>query len=198
MVETEQTRGRALLIVDVQEDFVEGGSLAVQGGRALAERIRSELLTPQSPYDLIVTTQDWHIDPGAHFSEAPDYIASWPPHCVAETPGAELLPAISEGLAELTVDQEIILKGRYEDAYSGFMGRNDYGFPLAEVLRDAGIGSVDLVGIATDYCVAESALDSVREGFETRVLRDYTVGISEERVAEFFGEVFPREGVTVA
>jgi len=137
------------------------------------------------------------VDPGAHFSATPDFINSWPRHCVADTPGAEILPSIRGALSRLNANQEIILKGQYEDAYSGFMGRNDYGVKLADILREAGVGSVDLVGIAADYCVSASAIDSAREGFRTRVLRDYTVGISPERVTETFEVRFPQEGVTV-
>jgi len=189
---------RALIIVDVQGDFVEGGSLAVEGGRALAARIATELLIEPHPYDLIVTTQDWHVDPGKHFSETPNFVDSWPRHCVADTPGAEILPEVTAALSKLNVNQEIVLKGQYEDAYSGFMGRNDYGVKLADILREAGVGSVDVVGLAADYCVASTAIDSAREGFRTQVLLNYTEGISAELVAKAFTVDFPREGVSIA
>lgn len=188
---------RALIIVDVQEDFVEGGSLAVAGGRAVADRIASELLTGDSPYDLIVTTQDWHIDPGAHFSETPDFVESWPVHCVAGTEGAKILDPLEHKLRLSGVPREVVHKGQYEDAYSGFMGRTVSGIGLADLLRARGIDSVDLVGIATDFCVSSSALDAAAEGFETRVLLDYTAGIIPERIEKLVSEEFPAAGIEV-
>jgi len=188
---------RALVIVDVQGDFVEGGSLAVEGGRELAERIALDLLPANCAYDLVVTTQDWHIDPGSHFSPEPDFVSSWPVHCVAGSTGAEILPAITDALQLLDTPQDRILKGQYEDAYSGFMGTNGYGDTLAQVLNESDITRVDVVGIATDFCVASTALDSAAEGFRTRVLKDYTVGIVPERIETLYSEGFPGAGVKV-
>lgn len=188
---------RALIIVDVQFDFVEDGSLAVTGGREVARRIAEELIIEGHPYDLIVTTQDWHIDPGEHFSESPDFVKSWPRHCVAETEGAAILPAIEEQLDSIDTPREIILKGQYEDAYSGFMGRTAEGDSLAQVLGEADIEKVDVVGLAYDHCVAATAMDSAREGFRTRVLSYYTAGISPERIAHIQKNDFPEEGVQV-
>lgn len=188
---------RALVIVDVQEDFVEGGSLAVAGGRELAYKIATELLIKGHPYDLIVTTQDWHIDPGAHFSDSPDFATSWPRHCVAGTPGAEILEHLEEQLLSMSTPRERIHKGQYEDAYSGFMGRSvDDGASLADVLRQFAIDRVDVVGIATDHCVAATAIDSAKEGFDTRVLLSYAVGIDPERIKELVEVGFPGAGVS--
>lgn len=192
------TKKRALLIVDVQEDFVEGGSLGVEGGRDLAHRIATELLIKGHPYDLIITTQDWHIDPGSHFSEAPDFVDSWPVHCVAETTGAEILEPIRIQLDLIETPQEKILKGQYEDAYSGFMGHTVDGDTLAQVLNESDIELVDVVGISTDYCVVSTAIDSVSEGFTTRVLKDYAVGINPEKVAALYGHGFAAAGISVA
>lgn len=194
-METQKT-GRALILVDIQKDFVEGGSLAVTGGKDLATRIADDLLREGHNYDLVVTTQDWHIDPGAHFSEDPDFVNSWPVHCVAKSYGAEILPAIRLALNQLAVPVVTILKGQYEDAYSGFMGMDEDKTHLGDALKRAGIKQVDVAGLALDYCVAATALDSVIEGFETAVLVDYSVGINADRVAEKKAELL-LAGVTL-
>jgi nicotinamidase/pyrazinamidase len=165
---------RALIIVDVQNDFCEGGSLAVTGGSAVASGI-TELLAGQPDYAHVVATKDFHIDPGEHFSDTPDYQASWPRHCVAGTPGAEFHPLFDQGAVEA-----VFAKGRHSAAYSGFEGTDDAGTPLADWLRDRGVGEVDVVGIATDYCVKATAADAAREGFTTRVLLDLTAGVAPE------------------
>jgi len=166
---------RALLIVDVQPTFCEGGALAVAGGNAVAERIADFVTEYQDEYDLIVTTQDWHIDPGSHFSENPDFIDTWPPHGVAGTPEAEL----HEAVASLPIDDSV-KKGQHAAAYSGFEGVNREGTPLERILRDAEISDIDVVGIAESHCVKETALDAIDLGWPTRVLRDLTVPVSEE------------------
>lgn len=168
---------RALIIVDVQEDFVEGGSLAVAGGRELADNIASRFLTDSYFYDLIITTQDWHIDPGSHFSDEPDFVNSWPVHCKAETEGARVLPVIESQFESLLVKRERILKGQYEDAYSGFMGKNLNGESIEDLLKANEVSFVDVVGIAGNYCVKSTAIDSANAGFTTRVLKDYTAWI---------------------
>ena len=166
---------RALLIVDVQPTFCEGGTLAVAGGNAVAERIADFVTEYQDEYDLIVTTQDWHIDPGSHFSENPDFIDTWPPHGVADTPEAEL----HEAVASLPIDDSV-KKGQHAAAYSGFEGVNREGTPLERILRDAEISDIDVVGIAESHCVKETALDAIDLGWPTRVLRDLTVPVSED------------------
>ncbi|MDR1798464.1 MAG: isochorismatase family protein [Bifidobacteriaceae bacterium] len=167
--------GRALIIVDVQPTFCEGGELPVAGGNAVAEAIAEFLESHRLDYDLIVTTQDWHIDPGNHFSEEPDFVDSWPPHGVAGSPNAELHPALIDVDADVTIK-----KGRFDAAYSGFEGVDDDDRTLAEVLTDAGIGAVDVVGIAESHCVAQTALDAIDEGLEVRVFTDLTVPVSPE------------------
>lgn len=163
---------RALVIVDLQNDFCEGGSLAVAGGSAVVGRI-NDWLARQS-YDHVVATQDHHIDPGSHFSDAPDFVDSWPRHCVAGTHGADFHP----DLDTLPIEA-VFLKGEYAAAYSGFEGVAD-GVSLAEWLRAKGVDEVDIVGIATDYCVRATAQDAVRNGFETRVFVDLTAGVAPE------------------
>ncbi|HKV20231.1 MAG TPA: isochorismatase family protein [Mycobacterium sp.] len=165
---------RALLIVDVQNDFCEGGSLEVVGGQTVARAITEFLTTPQS-YDHIVATKDFHIDPGGHFSEHPDFAASWPRHCVVGTHGADFHPEFDHSTVEA-----VFTKGRYAAAYSGFEGTDDAGTTLADWLRQRDVDEVDIVGIATDYCVLATATDAAEAGFTTRVLVDLTAGVAEE------------------
>ncbi|WP_018348120.1 isochorismatase family protein [Longispora albida] len=163
---------RALIIVDVQNDFCEGGSLAVAGGAAVAAGV-TDALRSQS-WDHVVATQDHHIDPGSHFSDTPDYVDSWPVHCVAGTEGQKFHPALVTDRIEA-----VFHKGDYAAAYSGFEG-NAAGEGLAEWLRDRGVTEVDVVGIATDYCVRATALDAAREGFATKVLVGLTAAVAPE------------------
>ena len=161
---------RALVIVDVQNDFCEGGSLAVAGGAAVAAGIAGLIgrARADGSYQVIVATKDWHIDPGAHFAKAgaePDYAATWPAHCRAGTPGA----ALAAPLADADVDA-VFCKGQDRAAYSGFEGATADGVGLARYLRDHGVTDVDVAGIATDYCVRATVLDAIGHGLGTRVL----------------------------
>ena len=165
---------RALIIVDVQNDFSEGGSLAVVGAAAVARGI-SEFLASKPDYAHIVATKDFHIEPGDHFSENPDYAASWPRHCVAGTPGADFHPELDTHAIEA-----VFTKGNYEAAYSGFEGADADGTPLAEWLRARGVDAVDIAGVATDYCVRATAADAAEAGFATRVLLELTAGVAQE------------------
>ncbi|MEV6431928.1 isochorismatase family protein [Nocardia sp. NPDC051463] len=167
---------RALIIVDVQNDFCEGGSLAVAGGAAVAERISDHLAGVR--YDAVVATRDYHIDPGAHFATNPDYVDTWPPHCRVGTAGAEFHPNLNTAPI-----QEIFSKGEYSAAYSGFEGAASDGSTLTDWLRAHDIDEVDVVGIATDHCVRATALDAEFAGFDTRVLLDLTAGVSPETTA---------------
>ena len=167
---------RALLVVDVQNDFCEGGSLAVIGGAAVARAISDRL--DSGDYDHAVATRDHHVDPGGHFSKAPDYIDTWPAHCVAGTRGAELHPDLDRTNLELVFD-----KGEYAAAYSGFEGITDQdGRPLLDWLRAHHIDSVEIVGIATDHCVRATALDAVAGGLTTAVRLDLTAGVARTTV----------------
>ena len=167
---------RALIVVDVQPTFCEGGALPVDGGNAVATRIAAYAAERRNEYDAVVTTQDWHIDPGEHFSDAPDFVDTWPPHGVAGTDEAELHPA----LADLAPDCSV-KKGRHAAAYSGFEGVDVAGRPLADLLAARGITDVDVVGIAESHCVKQTALDAVRLGLRTRVLTDLTVPVTPEQ-----------------
>ncbi|MFD2093606.1 isochorismatase family protein [Blastococcus deserti] len=169
----EEDMTRALVVVDVQNDFCEGGSLAVAGGAAVAAAISEHLRTSGSDYAHVVATRDHHIDPGHHFAAQPDFLETWPAHCVVGTDGVELHPALDRDPVEAVFD-----KGEYAAAYSGFEGRAD-GVPLADWLRGRGVDAVDVVGIATDHCVRATALDAVGNGFRTRVLLPLTAGVAE-------------------
>jgi nicotinamidase/pyrazinamidase len=165
--------GRALVVVDVQNDFCEGGSLAVAGGAAVAAAITEHVRTAGSRYAHVVATRDHHVDPGGHFAEQPDFLETWPAHCVVGTEGVELHPALDRGPLEAVFD-----KGEHAAAYSGFEGAAE-GVPLADWLRQHDVEAVDVVGIATDHCVRATALDAVGNGFATRVLLHLTAGVAE-------------------
>jgi nicotinamidase/pyrazinamidase len=167
--------GTALIVVDVQNDFCEGGSLAVAGGAAAAAAISK--LSTSGGYSHVVATRDHHIDPGGHFSDTPDYRESWPPHCVAGTPGASFHPEL-----DVVPIGEVFSKGEYSAAYSGFEGTSRDGTSLESWLRENDVTDVDIVGIATDYCVRATALDAARAGFGVRVLLDHTAGIARASV----------------
>ncbi|PYG00919.1 nicotinamidase/pyrazinamidase [Georgenia satyanarayanai] len=168
---------RALLVVDVQPTFCEGGALPVEGGNAVAQAIAEYAAAHRERYALVVTTQDWHIDPGRHFAtppEEPDYVDTWPPHGVAGTAEAELHPA----LAGLAPDASV-RKGQYAAAYSGFEGTDGEGRTLAQLLD--GVDAVDVVGLAESHCVKDTALDAVRAGMSVRVLSDLTAPVTAEQ-----------------
>lgn len=175
---------RALIIVDVQNDFCEGGSLAVAGGAAVARSVSSLLAGESHGYDHVVATKDYHIDPGGHFAEHPDYERSWPAHCVAGSPGAQFHPDLATGPIE-----EVFRKGAHAAAYSGFEGVTDDGTLLAEWLRARSVDTVDVVGIATDYCVRATAADAAANGFRTRVLLGLTAGVAPGTTAEAITEL---------
>jgi nicotinamidase/pyrazinamidase len=194
---------RALIIVDVQNDFCEGGSLAVSGGADVAGAISEYVDAHHGEFDHIVATQDWHIDPGAHFSDTPDFKDSWPPHCVAGTRGAELHPDLDTEFI-----QAYFQKGQFAAAYSGFEGllapedavptgeRQPGALPgpgdaekfapdedaigLDDWLQSHDVEDIVVVGIATDYCVMATALDAVQAGYSVTVLRSLTAGIAED------------------
>jgi nicotinamidase/pyrazinamidase len=165
---------RALIIVDVQNDFCEGGSMGVASGAAVAAGISSALQQDPGRWDHVVATKDYHIDPGAHFGDPPDFVDSWPPHCRVGTPGAEFHPELDTERIEA-----VFTKGEYEAAYSGFEGTAG-SINLAAWLRMHDVEAVELVGIATDHCVRATALDAAAEGFATTVLLDLTAGVASE------------------
>ena len=176
---------RALIVVDVQNDFCEGGSLAVAGGAAVAATVSEYLAGPErTGYEHVIASRDYHIDPGDHFSSHPDFAGSWPPHCVAGTPGAQFHPRLDTSHVDV-----VFSKGAHEAAYSAFEGADEAGTPLADWLRQRGVGALDVVGIATDYCVRATALDAAREGFATRVLLGLTAGVDPVTTQEALDEL---------
>jgi nicotinamidase/pyrazinamidase len=164
---------RALIIVDVQNDFCEGGSLAVSGGAAVAKGISLVLDRAVGRWDHVVATKDWHIDPGAHFSDHPDYVESWPAHCVVGSGGAEFHPELHTDKIEA-----VFHKGEHKAAYSGFEGRTESGEGLADWLRSRSVTEIEVVGIATDHCVRATALDAKAAGFDTTVMLALTAGVA--------------------
>jgi nicotinamidase/pyrazinamidase len=173
---------RALIVVDVQNDFCEGGSLAVDGGADVAAAVTDLIGEASAGYRHVIATRDHHIDPGDHFAPptvAPDYVHSWPVHCVAGTEGVGFHPNFAPAVASGAVDA-VFDKGGHGGAYSGFEGADENGVRLADWLRERKVTEVDVVGIATDHCVRATALDAVREGFDTHVLLDLTVGVARE------------------
>ena len=188
---------RALIVVDVQNDFCEGGSLAVRGGAAVAHRI-GELLhhwtvkDPKAPdYAVAVATRDHHISPGDHFSDDPDYDRSWPPHCVVGTDGEAFHPNLDPQPFDA-----VFLKGEHAAAYSGFEGRTTDGVDLANWLRGREVDEVDVCGIATDHCVRATALDAASNGFTTRVLTDLCAGVAPQTTEAALAEM-RGAGITV-
>ncbi|MGH3861768.1 isochorismatase family protein [Actinokineospora sp.] len=167
------TERTALIVVDVQNDFCEGGSLPVAGGAAVAAAISAHMAS--AGYDHIVATRDYHLDPGPHFSENPDFVDTWPTHCVAGTAGASFHPEL-----DVTAVEAVFSKGAHAAAYSGFEGVGPQGRSLTEWLRDKGVSKVDVVGIATDHCVRATAVDAARDGFDTTVLLSLTAAVSPD------------------
>ncbi|MGO4453265.1 isochorismatase family protein [Arthrobacter sp. RAF14] len=202
---------KALIIVDVQNDFCEGGSLAVEGGAALAAAISEYLDDHGHLYDHVVATQDWHVDPGTHFSDDPDFHDSWPPHCVAGTSGAELHHDLDQEFIEA-----IFRKGRFAAAYSGFEGllapedavstgdrqpgalpsEDEDGESLDEWLRERDVEDIVVVGIATDHCVRATALDGVQAGYSVTVLRELTDSVAADPEPTF--DELEEAGVDIA
>lgn len=170
--------GRALLIVDVQNDFTENGALAVAGGDAVASSVSSFLAARAGEYAVIIASRDWHDpvgDNGGHFADSPDFVDAWPAHCVAETAGADYDP--------LLVTDAIthhVRKGQGVPAYSMFEGATEDAETVAEILAAYGVLDADIVGLATDYCVRASALDAIAHGVRVRVLTDLVAGVAAD------------------
>lgn len=176
---------RALLIVDVQNDFCEGGSLACEGGAAVAERITEYLKDNKTDYDYVVASRDWHDSDnnnGGHFAAVgsdPDWVNSWPVHCVAGSRGAEYHPNLDANLIDIHVE-----KGQGKPAYSLFEGTTSDGRLITSVFSDLGIEAVDICGIATDYCVLASAIDARESGMKVTVLQDLITGVAPQSSAQ--------------
>jgi nicotinamidase/pyrazinamidase len=190
---------RALIIVDVQNDFCEGGALATDGGAETAASISDFIEQNFDHYDFIVATQDWHIDPGSHFSDEPNYVDSWPVHCVAGSDGAQTHPNFDTEQVDT-----FFRKGQFDSGYSGFEGvaapdlvvptgdreptetvpDDDEKLSLDDWLRQNEVDEVQIVGIATDHCVKATALDAVQAGYATSVLVDLTAGVSPDTIEQ--------------
>ncbi len=189
---------RALIVVDVQNDFCEGGSLPVQGGALVAHEISAILHLwsqrgPDAPdYAHVVATKDHHIDPGAHWSSEPDFAESWPVHCRVGTEGEAFHPNLDPQPFD-----EIFRKGEHAAAYSGFEGHSPDGVQLADWLRRRDVTHFDVFGIATDYCVRHTALDAVSAGFSVQVLHHLCAGVAEDSTKAALTEL-AEAGVTVA
>jgi nicotinamidase/pyrazinamidase len=181
---------RALIIVDVQNDFCAGGSVPVAGAETLARAI-NDYLAREHGYHHVVATQDFHISPGDHFSDRPDFSSSWPPHCVVGSFGAEFHPDLDTSRIEA-----VFRKGAFSAAYSGFEGVDENETPLLDWLRQRRVDEVDVVGVATDYCVRMTAEDAARAGFATRVLLDLTAGAAALSTMEAIEEMH-NAGITV-
>jgi nicotinamidase/pyrazinamidase len=179
---------RALFIIDVQNDFTEGGALGVDGGAAVAEGITEYLRAHPDTYDVVFASRDWHDgdnDNGGHFAAgAPDFVETWPRHCVAGTPGAEYHPALDVSLVDVHVK-----KGQGVPAYSIFEGTTDDGDDLIDLLDEKGVDEVHVAGIATDYCVLASARDALDAGREVTVLTDLVAGVAPESSRAALGEL---------
>lgn len=176
---TDQTT--ALIVVDVQNDFCEGGSMGVDGGAAVAQSITDIVGVNRAGggYDLVVATKDWHEDPGEHWADpevGPNFVDTWPVHCKADTEGAAFHPNL-----QIAID-EIFLKGRTTASYTGFDGGSgaDESVLLGPWLAERGVTHVDVVGIATDHCVRATALDAKANGLTTRVLLDHCAGVAPD------------------
>lgn len=185
---------KALIVVDVQNDFV-SGSLAVEDGRRVAEQIAHYI--QRADYDVVIATMDWHVDPGDHWSKEPDFVNSWPLHCQAYSWGAEWHPAL-----EASMFDEVFLKGAYSAAYSGFEGfaageDGPIPEPLLGYLVENGVTDVDVCGIATDYCIKATVLDARRHGFNTMILLPLCAAVTPEGGAKAVAEMVAAGAVVV-
>jgi nicotinamidase/pyrazinamidase len=169
----------ALLVIDVQNDFVEGGSLAVKGGAQVAALISRHVRHFKGEYNFVVATRDWHEDPADHFSDHPDFVNTWPPHCVIGTPGASLCPPITNLVREKLI-QAVLNKGQHTAAYSGFEAIDPRGHTMIDVLKEARVDHIDICGIATDYCVRATALDARKHELQVRVLVNLCAAVNPE------------------
>ncbi|MFJ9680080.1 isochorismatase family protein [Streptomyces sp. NPDC101194] len=187
---------RALIVVDVQKDFCEGGSVPVKGGADRAVAIADLIRRADGQYAHVVATRDHHIDPGAHFSEHPDFQNSFPVHCVVGGEGGEFHPNFAPAVTSGAVE-EVFYKGAHSASKSGFEGATEDGTSLSDWLRARDVTALDVVGIATDHCVKATALDGVRAGFEVQVLLDYTAGVAADTTGTALTEM-RRAGVALS
>ena len=189
-----------LIVVDVQNSFCEGGSLAVTGGRKIAAKI-GEYIT-SSNYELTVASKDWHIEPGPHFRERTmgGYTKGWPAHCIPNTWGSEFAPELYPYANPKDLFNEVFYKGQYSDGYSALSGttlQDGNGTSLLQYLTEFEYKpnlKVDIVGIALDHCVKATALGLAYYGFDATVLLDLTVPVAAENVKDVLS-AFDEAGV---
>jgi nicotinamidase/pyrazinamidase len=184
---------RALVIVDVQNDFTEGGALGVEGGAAVAEGIARLLADNADRYDLVIASRDWHDgdnDNGGHFAAHPDFVDTWPVHCVGGTEGAEYHASLPTGEIDVHVR-----KGQGKPAYSMFEGTTDHGETVPGMLERYGVDELEIAGIATDYCVRATALDALATGRSVTVLTDLVAGVDAQRSEQALAELVSRGAV---
>jgi nicotinamidase/pyrazinamidase len=194
---------RALFIIDVQNDFTEGGSLAVAGGKAVARGITDYVRADPGRYDVVIASRDWHDgagDNGGHFAtdSEPDFVDTWPSHCVAGTTGAEYDPGLDESLIDIHVR-----KGQGVPAYSIFEGTvvdaaAGDSETVAQKLDELGVTDIDVAGIATDYCVRASALDALGTHRRVRILGDLVAGVTSDSSAAALEELTEAGATVVA
>lgn len=178
---------RALFVVDVQNDFTERGALGVAGGDEVAARISGYLAKHAGEYEIVVASRDWHHgddDNGGHFAAEPDFVDTWPVHCVGGTYGAEY-----DEVFDTSRVTHHLKKGQGKPAYSLFEGVSDDGRTAADLLDAHGIVDIDVVGLATDYCVRASALDALAAGRRVRVLTDLVAGVHPDSSAAALAEI---------
>lgn len=169
----------ALLVIDIQNDFVEGGALPVTGGKQVAAMVSRHIRHFKQEYTFVVATRDSHEDPAGHFSDTPDFVTTWPPHCIIGTPGAALCAPIFNLVREKFIST-VVDKGRHAPAYSGFEGLDPRGHPLLDVLKEARVDHIDICGLATDYCVRATALDARKYDYQVRLLVNLCAAVKEE------------------
>ncbi|HEY6365549.1 MAG TPA: nicotinamidase [Candidatus Binatia bacterium] len=162
----------ALIVVDVQNDFCPGGTLAVKEGDQVVpvlNRYIDQFIKAGLP---IFATRDWHPEKTSHFITGG---GAWPPHCIQGSQGAQFHPDL-----KLPPDTVVVSAGMGsdEDGYSGFLGRDDSGVKLVDLLRQRGIERIFVGGLATDYCVKHTVLDGLKEGLEVVLLTDSVRGVN--------------------
>lgn len=184
-----KSMGKALLLVDLQVDFVDGGVLGVSGGKEMCRLLSEWISHEANQYDMIMATRDWHDpdgDNGGHFAlnaEA-DYVTTWPVHCVAESAGAQYATEFNDELVT-----HHIYKGQSEPGYSCFDGCDATGVSAHDVLKAHDIEHVDVCGIAADYCVKNTVLDACALEFGVRVLSQYVLGIDPESTRQAYADM---------
>lgn len=190
---------KALFVIDVQVDFCEGGALACEGGAAVARKITDYIREHRAEYDYVIASRDWHTPNslnGGHFppeGTEPDFVNHWPLHCIAGTEGAEYHPNLDSSLIDIHIK-----KGQDAHGYSIFEGLSEQGEPIAELLERLGIVSVDVVGIATDYCVRASSLDALKHDLQVKVITSLTAGVAPQSIERAIDELVDAGATVVA